>query len=149
MKETKKIIPLTKEQNDARLLFIGKCVDENVLLPTLLKFGVTEAKTVQDLSSANVQTLQNVGKQIKKQLADFDPEFSSDNSTLKISGIDAEKWVEFIKFTIRKKQHESLVRESAGKIAKIQEELETMKSPSERKEELQKRLADLQSEISQ
>lgn len=139
-----KPIALNEQENSARLLFIGKCVDENLALPNLAKFGVTQLMTVQDLVNANISTLQEIGKSIKKQMADYDPEFSSSNDGLYIKGVRAEEWIGFIKSTIRKKEFDAWKRSQLNKAKAIKAELETMKSPSQRKKDLQKQLAELE-----
>ena len=138
-----KVLPLSQEQNTKRLLFIGKCVDENLTIPNYTKFGVNQPMTVQDLSAASDSTLKGIYIAIQKQVNESTLGFDNTKEVV-ISGIPANDWLEFIKFTVKGREYKVYQSELFNEKLKSSQELDSMKSPSQKKRDLQKRLTELE-----
>lgn len=137
-----KVIALTTEQNTQRVLFIGKCVDTNAVLPNSTKFGVSQPLTVQELSQLNDKTLEQVYINIQKQSNEVSLGFNKE--PLKISGFPAQEWLEFIQLTVKNRAYVQYKNKVKAEKAALLSELEGMKSPSQKKKDLQKKLAELE-----
>ena len=136
---------LTELEEQQRLLFIGNCVDKNYYLPTSTKFGVSQRTTVQDLCNSSIQTLQDIGTNIKKAIGNHDPEFSSTPEP-QLGKIAASKWVDFIRLTIRKKKYEEYMERVNEKIKNLEEKISEAKTPQELRAEAEAELAELKKE---
>jgi hypothetical protein len=139
-----KVTALTQEQNIKRLLFIGKCVDTNAVLPNSTKFGVSQPLTVQELAQLNNKTLEQLYVNIQKQVNEAGLGFKASKEPLTISGFLATEWMEFIQLTVQNRDYVQYKNKLAAQKAAIQSELEGMKTPSQKKKELQKKLAELE-----
>lgn len=140
-----KKIALTAEQNTKRLLFIGKCVDENLTIPNYTKFGVEQRLTVQDLSVSSDKTLEGIYVAIQKQVNESSLGLKA-SKTVEISGVPATEWLDFIKLTVQNREYKVDKATKKAEAQKLQAELDTMKSPTQKKRELQKKLDELNAE---
>lgn len=138
-----KILPLTAEQNTARLLFIGKCVDTNAVLPNSTKFGVSQPLTVQELTQLNDKTLNQLYINIQKQISEETLGLKANKNFL-ISGIAGSEWLQFIELTVKNREYLQYKSKVAAEKAKLETELDGMKTPSQKKRDIQKRLAELE-----
>jgi len=141
-----KVLPLTAEQNTTRLLFIGKCVDTNAVLPNNTKFGVSQPLTVQDISQLNNKTLEQLYINIQKQVNEAGLGFKATKEPLQISGLPATEWMNFIQLTVQNREYLQYKSKITAEKAKLQTELEGMKTPTQKKKDLQKKLAELEAE---
>lgn len=138
-----KPVALTQEENNARLFFIGKCVDENLTIPNYTKFGVTQPMTVQELTSSSDKTLESIYVSIQKQQNEASLGLKA-SKPLEISGISAQVWLDFIKLTVQNREYVAYQKQKAKEVNAVKAQLESMKSPSQKKKELQKLLAELE-----
>lgn len=141
-----KPVALTAEQNTQRLLFIGKCVDENLTIPNYTKFGVNQPMTVQELASSSDKTLEGIYVSIQKQQNEAGLGLKA-SKPLEISGIPAQQWLDYIKLTVQNREYQTYKKDAAKKLATVKAELETMKSPSQKKKDLQNKLKELEAEL--
>lgn len=137
---------LTAEEENERYTFIGKCVDSNTNFPGGSRWGVPGGVTLQDLCNSTPTTLRDIGKRINKELTSHDPEFDG-TEPLKIAGIPAEKWANFIRLTIRKKMYNTLVAEKRAEVKKLKATIEMAKTPDELRREAEAQLAVLRGEL--
>lgn len=135
---------LTPEQQTARLLFIGRCVDGNITLPNASKFGVSQPMTVQDLSNSNTATLQKVGQALEKLQAEKGSGRFAQKTTPTTGGIPINEWMDFIELTLINKEALEEEANTAAEIKQLQRELDSLDSPEERKQKVRARLTELQ-----
>lgn len=131
---------LTAEEKTKLITFIGEAVLKNSTFPSL-RPGINSVTVQELLNNRNVSSLRELGKSIKKKIADHDPEFNT-TDTLKVGNFDAERVVEALKLMIKYSEYNEWKRNASARKAEIKEELDKQKSPAERKLELEKELAE-------
>lgn len=133
---------LSSEEENKRLLFIGRCVDRDICLPANNRFGVTTKLTVQQLSNSSVDTLQGIGRSITVAIAGHDPEFS-DSEVLKVGGIAAQDWVDFIRLNIRRAKWRAFAAKQRSLISSLKADIAAAETPEERRLKAEAQLAQL------
>lgn len=141
-------VKLTAEEENQRYQFIGRCVDNNINFPSTQKFGVLGVMSVQDLCASNVSTLAAIAVKVKKEEANHDPEFSG-NEELKISGIAAQRWLDFLRLTIRKKNWNAYAADKRAEKKSLQSQIAAAKTPDELRKEAEQKLAALNTEFAE
>lgn len=135
--------PLTAEETNKRLLFIGKAVELNATLPTSLRFGQTTNMTVQDLVNSNVETLKKVGQGLEAITAKSGASRFSAEKAPEISGIPVSEWIDFVELTAIKKLNDAKLAQQEAEIKRLERELEAYETPEEKKAKLREQLAAL------
>jgi prefoldin subunit 5 len=133
------------EQNS----FIVKCVLGNVSLPSSTRVGVGQNYTVQDLANAQVSTLQNIGKNLEVAIKNHGGSQFEEQSELEIpssSGVTAREWIDYIVYLIKRKKEYETASQKRREIEALRRELDNLKTPAERRKELQATLAQYESE---
>lgn len=133
---------LTAEEKNQRYAFIGKCVDKGINFPGSNKFGVMGSLTMQDLCTSTTKTLQDIAKGIKVLNEKHDPEFDG-KEPLRIAGVFAEDWLNFLRFTIRKKNHDTWAAARRAEIKALNTTIDQAKTPDELRREAEARLNEL------
>lgn len=139
------IIPSAMTGDYIQIQFILDCIYTNATVPNYSKFGVQQNLTIQELVNSNVETLVKIGQAIRKIIDNDASEFSSKAKPVEISGLKAEKWIEFIKKTISQKEKDQERKELEREVRAIESQLEGMKSPTQKKKALEVRLKELKS----
>lgn len=142
---TKVLVPLTEEQQTKRLLFIGKCVDANIAFTNPTKFGVEQKITVQELANLNDNTLEQIYISTQKLINESTLGLKASSEPLKVSGILATDLLEFIKLTVENRNYNKWKQNQLKHKKQLEAELETMKSPSQKKRDIQNQLKELAS----
>lgn len=137
-------VNLTTDEKKWRYEFIGKLTDRNKTFPSNNKFGVMKALTVQDLCNSTTKTLQDIAVSLKKAEGDHDPEFNG-NDALKINGITAQDWLQFLRLTIRKKNWDVHVADKRETIKDLEKQIAEAKTPEEKRREAELMLQGLKS----
>lgn len=127
--------------------FIGKCVLDNAVVNYSSRVGITQPMTVQDLCAASVTTLRQVGTQLEKAQKNSTASRFNNEGPLKIAGIPVEEWLNFIENLITKKEKDQEIQAHKDELALITKELNNLKTPAERKKELQKRQQALEAQL--
>jgi hypothetical protein len=132
---------LTTEERSELLTFVGESVFENRAFPSM-KLG-HEKVTIQELlHERSDEALATLGKQVKKAIADYDPDFSSTTS-YKVGGVDADRFVRILKLILKHREYEKYKASLASTKKLLQAELENFKTPEEKKKEIEAKLAAL------
>lgn len=135
-------VKLTTEEMNTRYQFIGRCVDRNINYPGQLRFGVNTAMSVQELCAANIDTLRNIAKSIKKVTEGHDPEIDGTEEII-ISRTPAAQWLQFVLLTIRKKNWDKYAADNKAHIKNLKEKIAAAKTPEELRKEAELELAGL------
>ncbi len=113
---------------------------KNSVFPSL-RPGINSVTIQELINQRNISSLRELGKSIKKKVADHDPEFNT-TETLKVGGFNAEIVIEAIKLMIKYSEYNEWKKNASVRKAEIKEELDKQKSPAERKLELEKEYAE-------
>lgn len=141
-------LKLSKEEENQRYQFIGKCVDKGINFPNSTKFGVTNVMTVQDLCNSTIVTLAKIASTVKKEEAEHDPEFSPvKTAILKVAGIPATDWLCFFRLTIRKKYWDAYASDRRAQRKVLEARIAASRTPEELRKEAELELANLNAEF--
>lgn len=140
------LIKLTTEEDNKLTLFVGKAVRKNLSFPVLdTRVGNGARLTVQDMFNASTDTLQKIGKSLKKMQADFDPEFSSTESQ-KVGTVEISDLIEIVKLIIKENKYKEASNSLRRKRAELANSIASMKTPQELRIDAEKELASLPSD---
>ena len=132
---------LTSEEKTKLITFIGEAVLTNATFPSLRQ-GANNVTIQELLNNRNTDSLRDLGKTIKKKIADYDPEFSkSDN--LKIAGFEGERVVEVLKLMIKYHEYNEWRKTALAKASALKDELKSLQTPEERKAAVAQELEEL------
>lgn len=137
------LIKLTTEEDNKLNVFVGKAVRKNLSFPVLdTRLANANRLTVQDMFNANIETLQKIGKSLKKMQADFDPEFSSTESQ-KVGGVEISDLIDIIKLIIKEKTYKTAAADIRKKKLELATTIAGMKTVPELRADAEKQLAAL------
>lgn len=135
--------PLSPEEFKFYNDFIVQCVTSNIVLQSASKFMRELRLPIQEIVHSNIGTLRDIGIQLEKVANEAGSSKFSLDGPLKLSGIDADKWIDFLALQIRICQLAYDTRKKESEIAKLEKELEQFKTPGEKRTEIETRLNEL------
>lgn len=137
---------LTHEELKRHEDFVYRAVTDNTVLASSAKFGRELRLTVQEIVHSNVATLRAIGTQIEKVAKDAGSSEFAAEGPLKIGGVEASKWIDFLKLQIKLTEaHESKVR-TMRELRNLEAQLEEFKTPGEKRQEILDKIALLRGE---
>lgn len=139
---------ITEQEDQARLLFIGKCVDGNLLVPALNKFGVAQALTVQDICNSSIKSLKTLGTALEKSRAGIEGSRFSQVSEPTIGGAKYKDWEDFVFYTIKKKEYDLWKEKISEEVKALNQQIDAAKTPEEQRREAEARKRELELELS-
>lgn len=144
--QIKGVIALSQDELNWHRDFVYACVMDNVRLYSPAKFGRELKYSIQELIHENVATLKTIGTQLERVIKDAGSSEFSSEGPLKINGVEGSKWVNFLKLQIRLTKVQEDAEEKAQQIKTLEAQLEDLKTPEEKKGDLQRQLAALKGE---
>lgn len=120
--------------------FILKATYANASLPYTAKAGVTRMYTVQEILAQNSATVIKIGQQLENMEKSNTGRFSPKGTRKQIpsnSGIYVTDWLEFLEDVVSYLGAAEEKSELRARKKKIQDELNSLKTPEERRLELQ------------
>lgn len=142
--ETVKLTPLSKEEKESVISFIGKSVWENISFPS--NSAGYQNITVQEITNKTVAQLESYGTFIEKSYLSTGSRFGKAKSQKTWGSITVNELVTFLELVIKNKEYEAEAKRRESKAKFIKDQLENLKTPEERKKELEAELAGLESE---
>lgn len=140
---TTELQKLTLDEDNKLNTFIGKAVRKNLSFPVLDTRVMNANKlTIQDMFNASVDTLQKIGKSLRKMQADFDSEFSS-TETQKVGGVEISDLIDVIKLLIKEKTFKAQAAALRKQKLELQAKIAEFRTPQELREIAEKELAAL------
>jgi hypothetical protein len=142
--ETKKLSDLKLSSDEEKSLneFVGKAVLKNAKFPLLgNRVGVSANVTIQDIVSSNDETIRSMGKHVNKLLADSDSEFDEGAKEISFSGIKAVELKDALKLILKHKAYKEAASEVKRLKNKLKSERDLLKTPEERRKEIDAELA--------
>lgn len=135
-------LKLTAEEEVKLDSFIGKATRKNAVFPLLSnRVGVSSKVTIQDIYSSSAQTIREMGKFLNKLISDNDPDFSVEKQSLKFGTIAAEEVKEALKLILKEKEYKSKLAAAKATKRALLEKQDSLKSPEERRKEIDAELA--------
>lgn len=128
--------------------FIIKCVTRNAVLPHSVRLGLTQRYTIQELVHMNAKSLEDIGDQLDIVNKKHGGSRFRKKDNLEIplgSGIKVDEWLNFIEIAIIRAESKEQKKQKEDEIKHLEKQLEELKTPDEKKAELQDRLAQLKS----
>ena len=146
-KEKIQSIKLSGDENSHLNDFIGKAVRGNYKFNILTnKVGVAPQCGVQEVYNQNTETLiiyaALLDKQIRGHVTNFDP-FAEGNDVFMVGKVKGDTLLTILKLIIREKSYNAAMSERVATANSLQSQLDDLKTPEERRKDIEKQLAEL------
>lgn len=136
--------PLSAEEQKQHQDFVYQAVMGNVVLQSSAKFGRDINLTIQEIVHSNVATLRKTGQQIERVAKEAGSSEFSEEGPFKINGIEASRWIDWLKLHIRVKEGLEEAADKRRKLKELKAQLEEFKTPGEKRDEIEKAIAALE-----
>lgn len=140
-----KDLKLTEQEEKTLFTFVGRAVIKNAKFPLLSnRVGSSSYVTIQEIVNSSEETIRNMGKFLNKLINESDSEFDEDSKEVSFSGIKAVELKENLKLILKLKKYKNEISKARKLKSQLMLERDALKTPEERKQELDKELKELE-----